>query len=103
MALANRRSLVAPAVAVQDGRATAELLPTQDDRVDVLRVELQPNSTIDAAIWSTCAALCVGGLRSYGRRRSIGQSSMRLANATSPALCGASVNGEPHGATGGAT
>jgi cytochrome d ubiquinol oxidase subunit I len=37
-----------------------------------------------AAIWSTCASLCVRGLRSYGRSRSIGQSSIRSASATSP-------------------
>ena len=44
---------------------------------------VQPNSTMLAAIWSTCASLCVRGLRSYGRRRSIGHSSIRSASATS--------------------
>jgi hypothetical protein len=38
---------------------------------------------IEAAIWSTCASLWVRGLRSYGRRRSIGHSSIRSASATS--------------------
>jgi len=63
---------------------------------------VQPNSTIDAAIWSTCTSECVRGLRSYGRSRSIGQSSIRSASATSPAPCGASVNCEPRGANLGA-
>ena len=50
---------------------------------------VQPNSTIEAAIWSTCASLCVRGLRSYGRRRSIGHSSIRSASATrGPAALG---------------
>jgi CubicO group peptidase (beta-lactamase class C family) len=47
---------------------------------------VHPNSTIDAAIWSTCASLCVRGLRWYGRSFSIVQSSIRSASATSPAL-----------------
>jgi hypothetical protein len=42
---------------------------------------VQPNSTIDAAIWSTCASLCVRGLRSYGRRRSVGQPRSRSKSA----------------------
>jgi hypothetical protein len=46
---------------------------------------VQPNSTMLAAIWPTCASLCVRGLRSYGRRRSIGHSSIRPASATNPA------------------
>jgi hypothetical protein len=33
---------------------------------------VHPNSTIEAAISSTCVALCVRGLRSYGRKWSIG-------------------------------
>ena len=47
MVLLRRRSLalpcdlaVGPAVAVEDGRAAAELLPPPDDHVAVLRVEL---------------------------------------------------------------
>ncbi len=42
---------------------------------------MKPNSTIEAAICATWSALCVRGLRSYGRSRSIGQSSSRSANA----------------------
>jgi hypothetical protein len=37
-------------------------------------------------------SLWVRGLRSYGRKRSIGHSSIRPASATSPASFGASVN-----------
>ena len=49
---------------------------------------VQPNSTIDAAIWATCASQWVRGLRSYGCRRSIGHSSIRSASATSPVALG---------------
>ena len=52
---------------------------------------VHPNSTILAAIRSTCASLCVRGLRSCGRRRSIGQSSIRSASATRDPAALASV------------
>jgi hypothetical protein len=77
--------------------------PRNSPAFSSIRIGLvQPNSTIEAAIWSTCVSLWVRRLRWYRRKWSIGHSSMRSARATSLALCGASVNCEPHAATGGA-
>jgi hypothetical protein len=52
---------------------------------------VQPNSTIEAAMSSTCVSLWVRGLRSYGHNRSIGHSSIRSASAISPVVWGVVV------------
>jgi hypothetical protein len=52
---------------------------------------VHPNSTMLAAIWSTCSSLCLRGLRSYGRSFSIRHRSIRSASAANPVAWGAVV------------